>query len=112
MCDRCQHVGSEVLDSIFLESGQSVVLLHVGSTVLVEVVVLAVTDVEQRLEGRDDVRAHGVDPVTPKEEGVQGPPDLAAILRGRVLLDVLPRRRGGVLGVEDGPNLFCVSEEG
>ncbi len=106
------HFLVEVLDSIFLESGQLVVLLHVGSTVLVEVVVLKVTSVEQRLEGRDDVRVHGVDPVTHKEEGVQGPPDLAAILRGLVLLDVLPRRRGGVLGVEDGPNLLRVSEEG
>ncbi len=76
------HFLVEVLDFIFLESGQSIVLLHVGSTVLVEVVVLAVTAVEQRLEGRDDVRVHGVDPVTPKEEGVQGPPDLAAILLG------------------------------
>ncbi len=57
-------------------------LLHVGSTVLVEVVVLAVTAVVQCLEGRHDVAVHGADPVNPEEEGVQGTPDLMAILRG------------------------------
>ena len=55
---------------------------------------------------------HSVDPVTPEEEGVQGTPDLAAILRGQILLDVLSCRGGGVLSMEDRPNLLRVSEEG
>jgi hypothetical protein len=88
------------------------VLLHMGSTVLVEGVVLAVTAVQQGLEGRNDVAVHGADPVTPKEEGVQGTPDLVAILRGRLLLHMLPCRGGGVLSMEDGPNLLHVGEEG
>ena len=50
--------------------------------------------------------------VTPEEEGVQGTPDLVVILRGRVLLHMLPCRGGIVLGIEDGPNLLRVSEEG
>jgi hypothetical protein len=106
------HFLVKALDSILDESEQSVVLLHVGSTVLVEVVVLAVTAVEQCLEGQDDVGVHSVDPVTPEEEGVQGTPDLAAILRGQILLDVLPRQRGSVSGVEYGPNLLRIREEG
>ena len=76
------HVLSHIQDSKLNKSGQSIVLLHVSSTVLVEVVVLAVTTVEQGLEGRNDVTVHGADPVTPEEEGVQGTPDLLAILRG------------------------------
>ena len=48
----------------------------------------------------------------PKEQGVQGAPDLAAILPGRILLDVLPCRGSGVLGMEDCPNLLRISEEG
>ncbi len=82
------------------------------STALVEGVVLAVTALVQGLEGQNDVAVHGADPVTPEEEGVQGTPDLAAILCGRILLHMLPRRRGGVLGMEDGPNLLRVHEDG
>jgi hypothetical protein len=63
------HGFINILNSELKESGQSIVLLHVDSTVLVEVVVLAVTTVEQGFEGQDDVAVHGVDPVTPKEEG-------------------------------------------
>ena len=87
-------------------------LLHVCSTVLVKVVILAVTTVEQGLESQNDVAVHGADPVNPKEEGVQSTPDLAAILHGRVLLHMLPCRGGGLLDMEDGRNLLCVSEEG
>jgi hypothetical protein len=45
------HFLVKVLDSMNEESGQSIVLLHMASAVLVEVVVLAVTAVEQCLEG-------------------------------------------------------------
>ena len=55
---------------------------------------------------------HGGDPVTPEEEGVIGTPGLVAILRGLVLLHMLPCRGGRVLGMEDGPNLLRTSEEG
>jgi hypothetical protein len=105
------HFLVEALDSILKESGQSIVLFHMGSTVLVEVVVLAVTTVEQCLEGQDDVGVHCVDPVTPEEEDVQGTPDLAAILRGRILLHMLPCRSSGIVSMEDCPNLLRVSEE-
>ena len=71
-------------------------LLHVRSTVLVKGVVLAVTAVEQGLESQNDVGVHGADPVTPEKEDVQGRPDLAAILRGQILLHMLPCRGGGV----------------
>ena len=87
-------------------------MLHVHSTVLIEGVVLAVAAVEQGLEGRNDVAVHGADPVTSEEEGVQGTPDLALILCGQILLHMLPCRGGGVLGMEDGPNLLRVHEEG
>jgi hypothetical protein len=106
------HFLVKVLDPMLEESGQSIVLLHVGSAVLVEVVVLVVIAVEQCLEGQDDVGVHSVDPVTPEEEGVQGTPDLAAIMRGRILLHMLPCCGGGVLSMEDCPNLLRVSEEG
>ena len=106
------HGFGNVLNSELKESSKLIVLLHVCSTVLVKVVILAVTTVEQGLEGQNDVAVHGADPVNPKEESVQSTPDLAAILHGRVLLHMLPCRRGGVLGMEDGPNLLCVSEEG
>jgi hypothetical protein len=106
------HGFVDVLNSELEESGQSIVLLQVRSKVLVKVVVLVVTTVEHGLEGRHDVALHGADPVTPEEEGVQGTPDLAAILHGRVLLHMLPCRGGGVLGMENGPNLLCISEEG
>jgi hypothetical protein len=76
------HGFIKALDSELKESGQSIVLFHMRSTVLVEGVVLAVTAVEQDLEGRNDVGMHGADPDTPKKEGVQGTPDMAAILRG------------------------------
>ncbi len=107
------HGFVEALDSRLEESGQSIVLLHVRSTVLVKGVVLAaIAAVEQGLEGQNDVGVHGADPVTPKEEGVQGTPDLAAILRGQILLHMLPCRGGGVLGMEDGPNFLRVHEGG
>jgi hypothetical protein len=106
------HVLVNALYPILLECGQSIVLLHVGSAILVEVPVLEVALVGQYLEVPDDFRVHGVNPVLPKEEGVQGAPDLAAILRGRVLLDVLPSPSSGILGMEDDIDLLRVSEEG
>ena len=106
------HGFVDILNSKLEESGQSIVLLHVCSTVLIKVVVLAITTVEQGLEDQNDAPVHGADPVTPEEEGVKGTSDLAAILCGRVLLYMLPCRGGGVLGMEDGPSLLCVSEEG
>ncbi len=57
----------KVQNSKLNESGQSIVLLFVRSTVLVKVVDLAVTTVEQGLEGQNDVSVHGADPVTPEE---------------------------------------------
>ena len=45
------HGFANILDSELEESSQSIVLLHMGSTVLVEVVVLTGTTVEQGLEG-------------------------------------------------------------
>jgi hypothetical protein len=106
------HGFFKVLGSKLKESGQSIVLLHVRSAVFVKVVVLAVTAVEQGLEGRNDVAVHGGDPVSPEEEGMKGLPGLAAILRGGVLLHMLPRCGGGVLGMEDSLNLLRISEEG
>ena len=46
--------------------------LHVGSTVLIESVVLAVTTVVQVLEGCNNVTVHGADLVASKEEGCVG----------------------------------------
>jgi hypothetical protein len=75
------HGFVDVLNSELEESGQSIVQLYVRSTVLVKGVVLAVTTVEQGLEGQNDVAVHDGDPVTPEEEGVKGTTGLAAILR-------------------------------
>jgi hypothetical protein len=66
------------------------VLLHLSSTVLVKIEVLAVTSIMQGLEGQEDVRAHGIDLVPPKEMAVEGAPSLASILLGCELLDMLP----------------------
>ena len=55
---------------------------------------------------------HSADPVTPKEEGVQGTPDLAAILCGRILLHMLPCCGSGVLSMEDCSDLLHVGKEG
>jgi hypothetical protein len=44
----------------------AVVLLHMGKTILVEVEILAVTLIDFRLEGREDVIVHGVELLSPK----------------------------------------------
>ena len=62
------HVLTHILASVLKEIVQSFVLLHMGSIVLVEGIILAVTTVVQVLEGRNDVTVHGADLVTPKEE--------------------------------------------
>jgi hypothetical protein len=67
-----------------------IVLLHMSSTVLVKIEVLAVTSIMQGLEGRENVRTHGIDLVPPKEMVVEGLPRLVSILLGCELLDVLP----------------------
>ena len=61
---------AHILDSRLKESIQSIVLLHGGSTVLVEVVILVVATIVQVLEGCNDVTVHGADLVATKEEGV------------------------------------------
>jgi hypothetical protein len=73
----------------FSESGVSIVLLQVSGTVLVEIKVLVVTTIMQRLEGQVDVRAHCIDPVPSKEMIVKSAPYLVSILLGCVLLDML-----------------------
>ena len=61
------HVLAHILDSVLKEIVQLIVLLHMGSTVLVKGVILAVTTVAQVLEGQNDVTVHGAELVTPKE---------------------------------------------
>jgi hypothetical protein len=68
----------------------SIVLLYMGSTVLVEIEILAVTTIVKGLEGRENVRDHGIDLVPPKEVVLEGPPCLASILLGSKLLHMLP----------------------
>jgi len=43
-----------------------------GKAILVEVKILAVALIDLRLEGRNNVVAHGVDLVLPKEVGMEG----------------------------------------
>ncbi len=74
----------------FGQSSMVIVLLHMGSTVLVKIKVLAVTTVLQALEGRENIRDHGVDLVPPNEMIVEGTLGLMPILLGSELLDVLP----------------------
>ncbi len=68
----------------------SIVLLHVGNAVLVKVEILAVATIMQGLESQEDVRAHGIDCVTPKEMAEEGTPYLASILLSCELLHMLP----------------------
>ena len=89
-----------------------IVLLHVGSTILVEIVVLAVLVVIQVLQGRDDGVEHCIDSITPKVMGVKGTVGLAAILGCSALLDMLPAGRVAEQGVEDRPYLLVVSRKG
>jgi hypothetical protein len=53
--------------TILGQSGIGIVLIHMGSAVLVEISVLAVTTVVQALEGQKNFRDHGVNLVPPKE---------------------------------------------
>jgi hypothetical protein len=70
--------------------GMSIVLLHMGGTVLVKNKVLVITTIMQVLESQENVRAHGIILVPPKEMVVEGSPHLASILLGSELLNVLP----------------------
>ncbi len=58
------HCFSQILNIIFRKGEKLVVLLHVGSTILVEGIVLVVAT--QILEGQDDVVVHGINLVPPK----------------------------------------------
>jgi hypothetical protein len=55
--------------------------MSVGSTVLVECIVLVVTTIVQVLECCDDVVVHGVNLVPSKEMGVESTLDVVTILR-------------------------------
>jgi hypothetical protein len=76
--------------AILGKGGMASVLLHMGSTVLVKIDILAVATVMQALEGQEYVRARGIHLVPPKEGVVESTPSLAPILLGSKLLDVLP----------------------
>ncbi len=76
--------------TILGKGGMGIVLLHVGSAVLVNIKILAVTTVVQALEGRQYVGKDGIDLVPPKEMIVESTPSLAPILLGNELLDALP----------------------
>jgi hypothetical protein len=80
---------SQILNSIFQEGGKLVVLLHVGSTLLVKGIALAVATIKQVLEGRDDVIVHGVNLVPPKELGAKTMLDMMTVLCGPVFLHML-----------------------
>ena len=68
--------------------------------------------IDLRLEGRNDVIAHGVNLVLPKEVGMEGAIHLPSVLGHSELFHVLPHAGGREKGMENGPNLFHVSEEG
>jgi hypothetical protein len=70
----------------FSEGGMSIVLLHMSSTVLVKINVLAVTRIMEGIEGQENVSAYGINLVLPEEGVVEGPPCLASILLGCELL--------------------------
>ena len=63
------HCFPNVGDIMSRKGGELVVLLHVGITVLVEGIVLAVITIEQVLEGCDDVIVHGLNLVPPPKNG-------------------------------------------
>ena len=74
----------------------AVVLCHMGETILVEVPILAVSLIDLRLEGREDVINHGVDLVSPKEMGMNGTIHLAPILGRCEILHAATRRRSRI----------------
>ena len=84
------HCFPDVRDIMFRKGREYIVLLHMGSTVLVEIIVLAVATIEQILEGCDDVVVHGVNLVPPKEMGVESGPDVATVLCACEFLHMLP----------------------
>ncbi len=73
------------------QSGMVIVLIHVSSAVLVKCKIPSDTTVVKTLQGRKNVRDHGVDFVPPKEMAVEGTPGLTPVLLARKLLDMLPR---------------------
>ena len=72
----------------------SVVLCHMGEAILVEGPILAVTLIDFRLEGREDVVDHGVNLILPKEMRMEGAIHLAPILGRCELLHVLSHAGG------------------
>ena len=72
----------------------SVVLCHMGEAIFVKVEILAVTLINFRLEGREDVVDYGVDLVPLKEMRMEGGIHLAPILGCCELLHVLPHAGG------------------
>ena len=94
------------------ERCMTVVLLHMGSTILVESEVLKVTAVVHCFKGHEDFVVHGGDLVSPKEMGVKSVIHLASILGCREFLHMLPCAGGREQRVEDGPNRLRVCEKG
>jgi hypothetical protein len=76
--------------AILSKDGMSMVLFYMGSTVLVEIKILAVNSIMQGLKGCENVRDHGIALASSKEVVVEDPPRLVSILPGSKLLHVLP----------------------
>ncbi len=72
------------------KSGVTIVLVHMGSTVLVKSEIPSITTVVQSLEGQEDIGNHGVHLVPLKEMIVEDMPGLMPILLVCKFLDVLP----------------------
>ena len=106
------HALLEWVHTVLHEGSVAVVLCHMGKAILVEVKILAVALIDLCLEGRNNFVAHGVDLVLPKEVGMDGAVHLPSVLGHSELIHVLPHARGQEKGMENGPNLLHVSEEG
>jgi hypothetical protein len=106
------HALLKWVHTVLHERRISVVFCHMGKTVLVEVEVLAVALINLQLEGCEDVIAHGVDLVLPKEVGMEGAVHLPSVLGRCEFLHVLSHAGGQEKRVENRPNLLQVSEKG
>jgi hypothetical protein len=83
-----------------------IMLLNMSNAILVKGKNLAIATVVQGLEGRQNVRIHGVDHVPPKEMVVKGAPCSVAILLGHECLHMFSHTGSGKTRMEDGPNLL------